>query len=182
MNGKNLFFGALVALLVTVSASADVVSYNIDVSATDDGGSGNTLRVFGTLDIDVDIADTSSAVQAHNLFMQVNSDSPIALGTLFNGGGADIDFVDVGGNLFVQVTNSNDQEIVWESAGFTESFFIGSGPTEAEVAAFSPSGSWEQGIPGGNGFLLGTAIPEPSSAIVFLGALCGLINLRRKRS
>lgn len=180
----NRIFGLFLVVTAIVTggpASADVVTYNVDVSAVDDGGSGNVVRVYGTLDVDADIADTASALQGYQLFLQVNSEGPVLLSELFNGGGTDIDFVDIDGSLYVQITNMNNQELVWQSPEFSETFFLGSGPSEGEVAAFAPGGFWERGIPDGNGFFLGTAIPEPSSALLLGLVSCGVLGGYRHR-
>lgn len=175
--------------LTANSLQAESTTFNVDFRGAA-RGSGHTLRAYGTITVDPALP-VSAAATTSNLFFQHETDTPIPFPSNPNLGTAvpsqfEWDLFD--GNLYVTRTGTVNQYFGWKhSAGAPDvELLFGSGVNTHNLFynlrtdpfdefILKPSG----GPDGPNGFLVGTAIPEPSSAVLAAGF--GAISLQRRR-
>jgi len=162
------------------NVSADIATFDIDVTEVGDV-EGDTIRVFGTMTLDPDIADTSNAIFSSTLFILRENGAAVELTDFENMGGEFIDFVQVNDELFVKGLGQNNEFMRWTGPGQT-TFFFGSGPNNDAVFAESGDDFWARTNENGNGYRLGSvaAVPEPGSLSVCL-ALAGIAFTCRRR-
>lgn len=160
-------FGIVLNINVNL-ANAELAVFEIDISDTDQFGSGTTLRVFGTVTLDPDVVDTSQAILASSLKFQRNDEPPIDLTVIENAGGSDIDFDRVGNELFIKASGENNQIVRWSSADGLVSFSFGSGPGNSAVFVEDIINVefWVQNY-SNNCYLLGTAVTGQGQVTVF---------------
>lgn len=185
----------LILCFTANSLQAASTTFNVDLTGVA-SGSGHTLRVYGTITVDPALP-VSSAATTSSLFFQHETDTPIPFPSNLNLGAAasnllssqfEWDLFD--GNLYVTRTGTGTgtfrDYFGWKYPGgdMDIELLFGSGPnahslyyngTHADLVILKPSG----GPDGPNGFLVGTAIPEPSSALLLAGF--GAISMQRRR-
>jgi hypothetical protein len=177
--------------LTVIPVDAGIMTFNVDLS----GGSnlGNTFRVYGTLTVDPALA-ISPANTASTLFFQRNDDPILAFITVQTPGNRSLSSLRwefSSGNLYITRVGTLAESIVWSSATPDipyANFLLGAGIYNHflqratlqgfEIFVLKPS----SGPDGPNGFLVGTAVPEPSSALLIVGTVVILSLSRRRQS
>jgi hypothetical protein len=183
----------LVVCFAANPLQAGFMTFNVNLSGV--AGSGHMLKVFGTITVDP-AQPISSATTTSTLFFQHQSDV-FSLPSTFNNGPSLPDQMEwslVGQDLYISRRSSTDQTFGWgRLIGQVDiDFVFGSGledhflryvirnPSDPDSDKFllKPSGPAD----GPNGFLVGTAIPEPSSALLVagIGAVFSLARRHRR--
>jgi PEP-CTERM motif len=177
----------LILCFTANSLQAAIMTFNVDLTGVA-SGSGHTLRVFGTITVDPALP-VSAAATTSNLFFQHQTDTPISLPSNPNLGAAmpsQLAWDIFGGNLYVTRTGTVNEYFGWKYSFAPEiELLFGSGvnthnifyvSSHTEETILKPSG----GPDGPNGFLVGTAIPEPSSALLVAG-FGAVFSMQRRR-
>ena len=187
----------LCASLVCFNATAvlgAVQTFNVDLFGV--ASSGHELRVFGTITLDPSLP-VLAAIQSSSLQFQHQSDPLIAFTSLPNyysgNPSSGLEWSVSDDNLYINRVSTADEFIVWEiyeTPPFGppfHAFGLGSGRWNHEMDDRNFSDHEDFAIlkaagpaDGPTGFLVGTAIPEPSSAMILAGfgaAFC----MRRRR-
>jgi len=175
----------LILMLMSGNVRADLTMYDIDISNPDDFGSGSILRVFGTITIDPDIVDSSAAITASSIMYQLDNEAPITLTEFTNLGGPQLDFIQIGNELFVKGLGQDNDAFIWQTSNSLISLSMGSGPNNEGVRLTDDRGNepeWLRDNQSGNGFLFGTvSVPEPGTGMLLAGVSL-IAMIRRRRS
>jgi PEP-CTERM motif len=170
---------------------AGIMTFNVNLSGV--GVLGNTLRVFGTITVDPD-QPISRASTTSSLQFQFRSDTPKPFASSYNVGPLNAENLAwnvSGGDLYISRLTNVGEAVGWltnEPLGQQSAIEFGSGSFAHRIIQFAAVGIEDlydlkpSGSPDGpNGFLVGRAVPEPSSALLLagFGAIYSLTRRRR---
>ena len=184
----------LLALTMSVTCYADVMTFNVDLGG--ENKQGETLRVFGFITLDPDLP-VGAAIVNSSLQLQFEDDPLLDLPSIpeYEGPGnieTSLDWRVEDGNLFIDRLSNESTGAVWavieQGPTILSTFQLAAGPNPHGISYFNeetggigvltlkPAGGPDPGV----GFLVGTqAIPEPGMGILLAG-LMGCV-LRRRR-
>ena len=180
-------YSTIVVFAATPKVGAEIITFNVNLSGRD-SLSNHLLTVFGTISVDPALPISGDAT-ASSLFMQFNSDSPIPLQQVPVTAPSILSDLVWSMNLdrlYVTRAGNENNFIGWGDPSARTQFGLLSGglphyatyyisPDETvEVFLKAPSGP-----DGPNGFLIGTAVPEPASTV--LVACVGICIIFRRR-
>ncbi len=169
---------ALFSTYVLLSSPAYAGLFFVDTGPLVDAGSGHTLQVTGTIEIDL----MTDAVLASDLTFFHEADPGVQLPNLPTGSG--VDFVLDMGMLFIAPGATTNSNLIWEAistSGTIETFNISQGPQNFDTSVTLNHTDGVDGetagiVGGGQALKVGTvAVPEPS-AFMFL-SLVGFVGV-----
>ena len=176
--------------LMTATSQADIATFNVDLSGVEGG---EMVSVFGTLTVDTDAPIDESFIDI-DLLVQLNNQTPSEIVTTDFLGVADVNdsfdwSVDSNGDLYISRTTTASSAIGLLDETGGNGVVFGSGPNRHflvfiqsdPLVLTTPDLLDASGPDGPFGFLVGTAVPEPSAAAIIISAVGITMGRRRRR-